>query len=72
MSDIFHPGMEKISDNMTKKPQKKHPQKKTPSTPIIEGLRQPKPRKNPCASAAKHQKDRAENDSKTLFSIQNT
>ena len=29
--------------------------------PIIEGLRQPKPRKNPCASAAKHQKDRAEN-----------
>ena len=40
--------------------------------PIIEGLRQPKPRKNPCASAAKHQKDRAENDSKTLFSIQNT
>jgi len=32
--------------------------------PIIEGLRQPKPRKNPCASAAKHQKDRAENDSK--------
>ena len=29
--------------------------------PIIERLRQPKPRKNPCASAAKHQKDRAEN-----------
>ena len=29
--------------------------------PIIEGLRQPKPRKNPCASAWKHQKDRAEN-----------
>ena len=40
--------------------------------PIIEGLRPPKPQKNPCASAAKHQKDRAENDSKTLFSIQNT
>lgn len=29
--------------------------------PIIEGLRPPKPRKNPCASAAKHQKYRAEN-----------
>ena len=29
--------------------------------PIIEGLRPPKPRKNPCASAWKHQKDRAEN-----------
>lgn len=45
---------------MTKKPQKT-PAEKTPSTPIIEGLRQPKPRKNPCASAWKHQKDRAEN-----------
>ena len=37
MSDIFHPGMEKISDNMTKKPQKKTPAEKIPSTPIIEG-----------------------------------